>query len=100
MNDYERLRTTTNDYERLRTTTNDYERLHPDPKASCTRAPPESLMKTNGEPVFNECIMISATLIECTSPAAPPATVKSWLARWISRPATDAAPVASPAVGA
>ncbi len=34
--------------------------------------------------------MISATLIECTSPADPPATVKSWLARWTSRPFTDA----------
>ena len=22
---------------------------------SCTRAPPESLMKTNGEPVFSDC---------------------------------------------
>jgi hypothetical protein len=44
---------------------------------SCTRAPPESLMKTNGEPVFKDCSMISATLVECSSPADPPATVKS-----------------------
>ena len=66
---------------------------------SCTRAPPESLMKTNGEPVFSEDIMISATLIEWTSPADPPPTVKSWLARCTSRPAIDAAPVTTPSAG-
>ena len=66
---------------------------------SCTRAPPESLMKINGEPVFSECIMISATLVECTSPAAPPATVKSWLAKCTSLPAIDPAPVTTPSAG-
>ena len=66
---------------------------------SCTRAPPESLMNTNGEPVFSACSMTSATLMECTSPAAPPITVKSWLARWIRRPPTDAAPVTTPSAG-
>ena len=59
---------------------------------SCTRAPPESLMKTNGEPVFSDCCIISATLSQCTSPAEPPATVKSWLARCTSRPSMEAAP--------
>ncbi len=53
---------------------------------SCTRAPPESLMKTNGDPVFSDISIVSAILVECTSPAAPPATVKSWLARWTRRP--------------
>src|ERR1039458_9257127 len=53
---------------------------------SCTRAPPESLMKTNGEPVFSEDVMVSAILPACTSPAEPPATVKSWLATCTSRP--------------
>ena len=66
---------------------------------SCTRAPPESLMKTNGEPVFSDCSMISATLMECTSPAEPPDTVKSWLARCTRRPPTDAAPVTTPSAG-
>ena len=66
---------------------------------SCTRAPPESLMNTNGEPVFSDCCMISATLMECTSPAEPPDTVKSWLARCTRRPPTDAAPVTTPSAG-
>ena len=66
---------------------------------SCTRAPPESLMKTKGEPVFSDCSMISATLMECTSPAEPPDTVKSWLARWTRRPPTEAAPVTTPSAG-
>ena len=66
---------------------------------SCTRAPPESLMKTNGDPVFRACCMISATFVEWISPAEPPATVKSWLARWTSRPPTEAAPVITPSAG-
>ena len=45
-------------------------------------------MKTNGVPVFSDSSITSATLSECTSPAEPPPTVKSWLARWISRPST------------
>ena len=53
---------------------------------SCTRAPPESLMKTNGVPFSNAACSALATLIECISPAEPPATEKSWLARWIGRP--------------
>src|ERR1035438_4245558 len=44
---------------------------------SCTRAPPESLMNTNGVPVFMDAFMVSAILLACTSPAEPPATVKS-----------------------
>ena len=48
---------------------------------SCTRAPPESLMNTKGLPVISDCCMISATFVECSSPAEPPRTVKSWLAR-------------------
>ena len=43
--------------------------------------------------------MISATLMECTSPAEPPETVKSWLARWTRRPLTEAAPVTTPSAG-
>jgi hypothetical protein len=38
-------------------------------------------MKTNGLPVLSESCIISVILAQCTSPAAPPATVKSWLAR-------------------
>ena len=66
---------------------------------SCTRAPPESLMKTKGDPVLSDCCMISATLMECTSPAEPPDTVKSWLARCTRRPPIDAAPVTTPSAG-
>ena len=55
---------------------------------SWTRAPPESLMKTNGVPFSSAPCIASATLAECISPAEPPATVKSWLARWIGRPRT------------
>src|ERR1022692_3274542 len=40
---------------------------------SCTRAPPESLMNTNGVPVFMDAFMVSAILLACTSPAEPPA---------------------------
>ena len=57
---------------------------------SWTRAPPESLMKTNGLPVCSDSSITSATLCEWTSPAEPPRTVKSWLARWTRRPSTDA----------
>ena len=48
---------------------------------SCTRAPPESLMKTKGVPVLSDMLIMSAILLQWTSPAAPPTTVKSWLAR-------------------
>ena len=44
------------------------------------------------------CI-IAATLSECTSPAEPPATVKSWLATWTGRPSTVPAPVTTPSAG-
>src|ERR1035438_9694937 len=60
---------------------------------SCTRAPPESLMNTNGVPVFIAAFMVSAILLACTSPAEPPATVKSWLARWTGRPPMRPRPV-------
>ena len=66
---------------------------------SWTRAPPESLMKTNGLPVCSERSITSATLWQCSSPAEPPRTVKSWLARWTRRPLTDAAPVITPSAG-
>src|SRR5579884_236129 len=66
---------------------------------SCTRAPPESLMKTNGLPVLSDNSITSATLLEWTSPAEPPRTVKSWLARWTSRPSMAAAPVTTPSAG-
>ena len=66
---------------------------------SCTRAPPESLMKTNGLPVLSDSFIMSAILWLCISPAAPPATVKSWLARWISRPSIVAQPVTTPSAG-
>src|ERR1039457_1057922 len=66
---------------------------------SCTRAPPESLMKTNGEPVFSEDVMVSAILPACTSPAEPPATVKSWLATCTSRPSIRPLPVTTPSAG-
>src|SRR5260370_42074157 len=66
---------------------------------SCTRAPPESLMKTNGVPVFIDAFMVSAILLACTSPAEPPATVKSWLATWTGRPAIRPRPVTAPSAG-
>ena len=56
-------------------------------------------MNTNGLPVFSERCITSATLSECTSPAEPPMTVKSWLARWTRRPSTEAAPVTTPSAG-
>ena len=43
--------------------------------------------------------IISATLLQCVSPAAPPATVKSWLARCTSRPSIVAHPVTTPSAG-
>jgi len=55
---------------------------------SWTRAPPESLMKMNGVPVVSDAFRVSVTLMECASPAEPPMTVKSWLARWTGRPST------------
>ena len=63
---------------------------------SCTRAPPESLMKMNGVPVDSDASSISVTLMEWVSPAEPPITVKSWLARWMGRPSTVAEPVTTP----
>ena len=53
---------------------------------SWTRAPPESLIRTKGVPVVAEACIIAATLLDCSSPAEPPMTVKSWEATWIGRP--------------
>ena len=50
-------------------------------------------------PFSSAAFIISTTLIECVSPAEPPMTVKSWLARWISRPPIEAAPVTTPSAG-
>ncbi len=66
---------------------------------SWTRAPPESLMKTNGLPVLSDSFIMLAILSQCISPAAPPATVKSWLARWMRRPSMVAHPVTTPSAG-
>ena len=44
------------------------------------RAPPLSLMKMNGSPVFIAWSMTSTIFCAVASPTAPPATVKSWLA--------------------
>ena len=66
---------------------------------SCTRAPPESFTKMNGLPVFMESFIISVILAQCTSPAAPPATVKSWQARCTKRPSIVAHPVTTPSAG-
>ena len=66
---------------------------------SCTRAPPESLMKTNGVPDLSADSIISTTFLECISPAEPPATVKSWLAMWTGRPSTAPVPVTTPSAG-
>src|SRR5208337_2365984 len=66
---------------------------------SWTRAPPESLMKMNGLPVCSASSITSATLWQWSSPAEPPRTVKSWLARWTSRPSIAAAPVTTPSAG-
>ena len=56
-------------------------------------------MKTNGLPVWSDISITSATFSEWTSPADPPRTVKSWLARWTRRPSIDAAPVTTPSAG-
>ncbi len=66
---------------------------------SWTRAPPESLMKTNGVPHLSADSIICTTLIECISPAEPPMTVKSWLATWTGRPRTAPVPVTTPSAG-
>src|ERR1035437_2700437 len=62
-------------------------------------APPESLKKRNGVPLSRAERIAAATLIECISPAEPPATLKSWLATCTGRPSTDAAPVTTPSAG-
>ena len=56
-------------------------------------------MKTNGLPVLSDRRIMSAILSLCTSPAAPPATVKSWLARCTRRPSMVAHPVTTPSAG-
>src|SRR5271157_291371 len=56
-------------------------------------------MKMNGLPVCSASSITSATLWQWSSPAEPPRTVKSWLARWTSRPSIDAAPVTTPSAG-
>src|SRR5665647_2381001 len=66
---------------------------------SWTRAPPESLKQTNGVPFSRAARIAVATLIECISPAEPPATLKSWLATCTGRPSTAAAPVTTPSAG-
>ncbi len=66
---------------------------------SWTRAPPESLMKTNGVPVISDALSASVTLIEWASPAEPPMTVKSWLAMCTGRPNTEPEPVMTPSAG-
>ncbi len=43
------------------------------------RAPPPSLMKTNGSPVWSAASIVSQTFFALASPTDPPATVKSWL---------------------
>jgi hypothetical protein len=42
---------------------------------------------------------MSTTLSLCASPADPPPTVKSWLARCTSRPSIFAHPVTTPSAG-
>src|SRR5271157_5879340 len=56
-------------------------------------------MKMNGLPVCSASSITSATLWQWSSPAEPPRTVKSWLARWTSRPSIAAAPVTTPSAG-
>src|SRR5271157_2134469 len=56
-------------------------------------------MKMNGLPVCSASSITSATLWQWSSPAEPPRTVKSWLARWTSRPSIEAAPVTTPSAG-
>ena len=55
-------------------------------------------MKTKGVPVFMDAFMVSAILLAWTSPAEPPATVKSWLATWTGRP-RDASATGDDAIG-
>ena len=52
------------------------------------RAPPESLIATNGAPVDIARSMTFVTFCACTSPIEPPKTVKSWLATKTLRPST------------
>ena len=67
---------------------------------SCTRAPPESLMKMNGVPVVADASIMAATLFDWVSPAEPPITVKSWEAMCSGRPKTAPEPVTTPSAGA
>src|ERR1039458_7995342 len=55
-------------------------------------------MNTNGVPVFIAAFMVSAILLACTSPAEPPATVKSWPGKRARRPA-DAPPPGHHSIG-
>ncbi len=50
------------------------------------RAPPESLIETNGAPVDIARSMTFETFCAMTSPIEPPKTVKSWLATNTLRP--------------
>ncbi len=56
-------------------------------------------MKTKGVPVLSDARIISTILSQWTSPADPPATVKSWLATWTGRPSTRPVPVTTPSAG-
>ena len=55
-------------------------------------------MKMKGVPVLSEWCSVSAILLPCTSPAEPPATVKSWLAT-VHRPSVDFAAAGDHAIG-
>ena len=56
-------------------------------------------MKMNGVPVIRLAFIMATTFWECTSPALPPATVKSWEATCTGRPKTAPSPVTTPSAG-
>jgi hypothetical protein len=63
---------------------------------SWIRAPPESLMPMTGQPVFSAKSMTLTIFSPCTSPRAPPKTVKSWENTATGRPSIVPYPVTTP----
>ena len=70
-----------------------------DAAPSWIRAPPESLIWTNGAPVEIARSITLHTFCACTSPIDPPKTVKSWEATKTFRPSTVPYPVTTPSPG-
>ncbi len=63
---------------------------------SWIRAPPPSLMPISGQPVFRAWSITLTIFSPCTSPSAPPNTVKSWLKTQTGLPSMVPWPVTTP----